>query len=106
MLHCFTETLEMARAALELNYFISISGIVSFRNASALREVVKYLPLERLLIETDSPYLAPVPHRGKPNEPRFVAEVAHFIAELKGVTVEELGRQTSENFYRLFSKAA
>ncbi len=106
VLHCFTETLEMARAALELNYFISISGIVSFRNASALREVVKYLPLERLLIETDSPYLAPVPHRGKPNEPRFVAEVAHFIAELKGVTVEELGRQTSENFYRLFSKAA
>ena len=106
VLHCFTETLEMAKAALELNYYISISGIATFGNASALREVVKYIPLDRLLIETDSPYLAPIPHRGKPNEPRFVAEIARFIAELQGVAVEELGWQTSKNFYRLFTKAS
>lgn len=106
VLHCFTETLEMAKAALDLNYYISISGIVTFRNASTLREVVEYLPMDRLLIETDSPYLAPVPHRGKPNEPRFVADVARFIAELKGVSPEVLGEQTSANFYRLFSGAA
>ena len=106
VLHCFTESLAMAKAALEMNYYISISGIVTFRNAAELREVVDYLPLDRLLIETDSPYLAPVPHRGKPNEPRFVADVARYIAELKGVTPEVLGEQTSANFYRLFSRAS
>ncbi|WP_257283941.1 TatD family hydrolase [Endozoicomonas sp. SESOKO1] len=105
VLHCFTESLAMAKAALDLNYYISISGIVTFRNASALREVVDYLPMDRLLIETDSPYLAPVPHRGKSNEPRFVADVARFIAGLKGVTPEELGEKTSGNFYRLFHRA-
>ena len=106
VLHCFTESLEMAKAALDLNYYISISGIVTFRNTSALQEVVDYLPMDRLLIETDSPYLAPVPYRGKSNEPRFVADVARFIAELKGVTPEELGEKTSDNFYRLFRRAA
>ena len=106
VLHCFTETLEMAKAALDMNYCISISGIVTFRNAAELRDVVKYLPLDRLLIETDAPYLAPVPHRGKANEPRFVAEVARFIAELKGVSPEVLGEKTTENFYRLFTRAS
>lgn len=105
VLHCFTESWEMAKAALDMGYYISISGIVTFRNASALREVVKQLPMDRLLIETDAPYLAPVPHRGKSNEPRFVAEVGRFVADLKGVSVEELARQTSDNFYRLFKKA-
>lgn len=106
VLHCFTESLEMAKSALDLGYYISISGIVTFRNAAALREVVEYIPLDRLLIETDSPYLAPVPHRGKSNEPRFVADVARFIAELKGVSAEAIGEKTSENFFRLFSRAA
>lgn len=105
VLHCFTESLDMAKAALDLNYYISISGIVTFRNAAALREVVQFLPMDRLLIETDSPYLAPVPHRGRSNEPRFVVEVARFIAGLKGVTPEVLGEKTTENFYRLFSRA-
>ena len=105
VLHCFTESLEMAKAALDLNYYISISGIVTFRNASALREVVKYIPMDRLLIETDSPYLAPVPHRGVPNEPRFVVEVAGFIAELKGVTPEQFGNATANNFFALFRGA-
>jgi len=106
VLHCFTESWEMARAALDLNYMISISGIVTFRNASELREVVKQVPLERLLIETDAPYLAPVPHRGKKNEPKYVIEVAQCVADLKGVSVEELAQVTSANFYRLFSAAA
>ncbi|WP_062268826.1 TatD family hydrolase [Endozoicomonas arenosclerae] len=106
VLHCFTESWEMARAAMDLNYLISISGIVTFRNASELREVVKKIPLDRLMIETDSPYLAPVPHRGKPNEPSFLPDVARCVAELKGVSVEELVEVTSENFFRLFPKAA
>ncbi len=106
VLHCFTESWDMAKAAMDMNYFISFSGIVTFRNASELREVAKKTPLDRILIETDSPYLAPVPHRGKSNEPRFVADVAKFMAELKGISVEELGRITSENFYRLFPRAA
>ena len=105
VLHCFTESWDMAKAALDMNYYISISGIVTFRNASALRDVVKTLPMDRLLIETDAPYLAPVPHRGKSNEPRFVADVAYFVADLKGVSVEELASQTSDNFYRLFTRA-
>ena len=105
VLHCFTGSLEMAKTALDLNYYISISGIVTFRNASALRDVVEYLPMDRLLIETDSPYLTPVPNRGKSNEPRFVADVARFIAELKGITTEEVGKKTSGNFYRLFHRA-
>ncbi len=105
VLHCFTESWEMARAALDLNYYISISGIVTFRNADSLREVVKKLPLDRLLIETDSPYLAPVPYRGKSNQPRYVRAVAEYIAELRGISTQQLGECTTENFFRLFSRA-
>ncbi len=105
VLHCFTESWEMAAAAIEQNYFISFSGIVTFRNAEALREVARKVPLERILIETDSPYLAPVPYRGKQNEPRYVPEVARCIAALKGVSIETIARATSDNFYRLFSRA-
>ena len=104
VLHCFTETLEMAKQAMELGFYISISGIVTFKNASELRDVVKALPLDRLLIETDSPYLAPVPHRGKENQPAFVKDVAEFIANLKNVSVQELAQQTSNNFHDLFIK--
>lgn len=106
VLHCFTETFEMAQAAIEMDFYISISGIVTFNSADELREVVKAIPLSRLLIETDSPWLAPVPHRGKQNQPGYVVEVAEFIAELKGGTVEELARCTTENFYNLFSLTA
>ncbi|OED41635.1 hydrolase TatD [Endozoicomonas sp. (ex Bugula neritina AB1)] len=105
VLHCFTESWDMAKAALDMNYYISISGIVTFRNATELGEVVKRLPMSRLLIETDAPYLAPVPHRGKSNEPRFVVDVATCVAELKGVSVEELAERTTENFYHLFNRA-
>lgn len=106
VLHCFTESWEMAKAAMDMNYFISFSGIVTFKNAAELREVAEKMPLDRMLIETDSPYLAPVPFRGKPNEPAFVREVAHFLAELKGISVEELIRITGDNFHKLFTKAA
>ena len=95
----------MAQAAIEMDFYISISGIVTFNSASELREVVKAIPLERLLIETDSPWLAPVPHRGKQNQPGYVVEVAEFIADLKGVSVQELAEATTQNFYRLFSLA-
>lgn len=105
VLHCFTESWEMAKAALDLNYFISFSGIVSFRNASELRDVLKQVPLERILIETDAPYLAPVPHRGKKNEPKYVVDVAQCIADIKGVSLEKIAEISTENFYRLFSKA-
>ncbi|MEO0443895.1 MAG: TatD family hydrolase [Pseudomonadota bacterium] len=106
VLHCFTESWAMAKQAIEMNYMISISGIVTFRNASELRDVVKLIPLDRLLVETDSPYLAPVPYRGKPNEPQYVREVAEYIAQLKGLRFEELAKITSDNFYRLFAKAS
>ena len=96
----------MALAAIEMDFYISISGIVTFNSADELREVVKAIPLERLLIETDSPWLAPVPHRGEQNQPGYVVEVAEFIAELKGVTVKELAEITTQNFYTLFSLAA
>lgn len=102
VLHCFTESLEMAKQAMDFGFYISISGIVTFRNASELRDVVRALPLERLLVETDSPYLAPVPHRGQQNQPAFVRDVAKYIAELKGVSLEELARVTSDNFHQLF----
>ncbi len=104
VLHCFTETLPMAMAAIDLGFYISISGIVTFHSASELREVVKAIPLDRLLVETDSPWLAPVPHRGKQNQPAYVLEVAEFIADLKGVSTAELAKITTDNFYRLFSK--
>ena len=105
VLHCFTENWEMASAALDLDFYISLSGIVTFRNASALREVAKKVPLDRLLVETDAPWLAPVPHRGKQNEPQFVRDVAEFIADLRGINYLELQTATTENFHRLFSKA-
>ena len=102
VMHCFTETLDVARAAMDLGFHISFSGIVTFRNATALREVAKAVPLERMLIETDSPYLAPVPMRGKRNQPAYVRHVAEGIAALRGIAVEEVGRVTSGNFFRLF----
>lgn len=106
VLHCFTENWEMAERALDLNYYISISGIVTFKNAEELREVVRRVPLDKLLIETDSPYLAPVPMRGKSNEPAFVKHVAQCVADLKKVSYEELCEVTSQNFFKLFAKAA
>ncbi len=105
VLHCFTENWEMARRGLELGFYISFSGIVTFRNAEALREVVKKVPLDRLLVETDSPYLAPVPHRGKPNEPRHVRLVAEKVAEVRGVPLETVIERTGENFFTLFASA-
>ncbi|MER2492148.1 TatD family hydrolase [Catenovulum sediminis] len=103
VLHCFTESLEMAKAAIDLNFYISISGIVTFGNAAELRDVVRALPIERLLVETDSPWLAPKPYRGKQNQPAYVREVAQFVADLKGVSLNQLAETTTENFYRLFS---
>lgn len=91
---------------MDMNYYISFSGIVTFKNAVELREVAEKMPLDRMLVETDSPYLAPVPYRGKPNEPGFVREVAEFLAELKGISTEEMIRITGENFHALFKKAA
>lgn len=105
VLHCFTEDWAMARAALDLGFYISLSGIVTFRNAEALREVARQVPADRLLVETDSPYLAPVPYRGKPNLPQYVREVAAFIANLRGVSFETLAEQTTANFCRLFPLA-
>ncbi|WP_444939316.1 TatD family hydrolase [Microbulbifer sp. JMSA002] len=106
VLHCFTESWEMAKAALDLDYYISLSGIVTFKNAEDLRDVARKLPLDRLLVETDSPYLAPIPYRGKPNIPAYVREVAEFIAELRGISYEQLAEITTENFLRLFPRAA
>jgi len=100
--HCFTETMDVARAALDLGFMISFSGILTFKNAADLREVAAFVPLDRCLIETDSPYLAPVPYRGKTNNPSYVPFVAKQIAELKGVPVETIAQATSENFERLF----
>ena len=105
VMHCFTESQTVAEQALALNFYISISGIVTFKNAVALKEVAKNIPLDRLLIETDSPYLAPVPYRGRTNEPGWVKYVAEAIAELRGMPTEALGHATSANFFRLFSAA-
>lgn len=102
VMHCFTETLEVARAAMELNFYISFSGIVTFKNAVAIKEIAKTVPLERTLIETDSPYLAPVPQRGKTNEPAWVRHVAEEIARLRGISLEAVAEATSANFFRLF----
>ncbi|WP_447046196.1 TatD family hydrolase [Vreelandella sp. H-I2] len=106
VLHCFTEDLAMAREAVRLGFYISLSGIITFRNAASLRELARQLPLDRLLIETDSPYLAPVPYRGKPNEPAWVVEVAECIAQERGISVDEVAMQTTVNFYQLFRAAA
>ena len=103
VLHCFTEDYDTAKAALDLGFYISISGIMTFRNADELRNVVKKLPLDRLLIETDAPYLAPVPYRGKTNQPAYVTAVAKAVAEVKGIELQQLAQQTTANFYKLFS---
>jgi len=100
--HCFTESMEVARAALDLGFHLSFSGILTFKTAADLREVARYVPLDRCLIETDSPYLAPVPHRGKTNTPAWVPHVAHLIAELKGVPVRQVADATRFNFEQLF----
>ena len=100
--HCFTETAEVARAGLDMGYYISLSGIVTFKNAQHLRDVAAFVPLDRLLIETDSPYLAPMPYRGKTNNPSYVPFVAKQIAEVRGISVEEVAEATSANFDRLF----
>jgi len=105
VLHCFTEDWEMAKKGLDLGFYVSFSGIVTFRTAETLREVARKVPADRILVETDAPWLAPVPHRGKPNRPAWVARVAECVAELKGVEVEVVHRQTSENFARLFPRA-
>jgi TatD DNase family protein len=102
VMHCFTESYEVAKQAMDLGFYISISGIVTFKNAADLREVVRQVPLERLLIETDSPYLAPVPYRGKTNQPAFVKYVAEEIAKIKGISLEEVAQTTTNNFFRLF----
>lgn len=104
VIHCFTASDAFADIALELGLYISISGIVTFRNAKALQETARRIPGDRLLIETDSPFLAPVPHRGKACEPAFVADTARMLADLRGISVEQLAEQTSRNFYDLFTK--
>jgi len=104
LIHCFTGTQKLADAALELGLYISVSGIATFKNSTALRDVIKTVPLERLLVETDAPFLAPVPYRGKTNEPAFVVHTAKMLAELKGVPESQLAQATTENFFRLFSK--
>ena len=103
--HCFTETAEVARAGLDLGLYISFSGILTFKNAQDLRDVASFVPMDRILIETDSPYLAPVPHRGKTNNPSYVPFVAQQIADIKGMTVEAVAEATSRNFDQLFSAA-
>lgn len=100
--HCFTETQAVAKAALELGFYISFSGILTFKNAQDLRDIAAWIPMDRMLIETDSPYLAPVPHRGKTNNPSYVPWVARQIAQVRGLSEEEVGQQTSANFDRLF----
>jgi len=105
VLHCFTEDLDMAQQAIELGFSISISGIATFKNADALRCVIRELPIEKLLIETDAPWLTPMPFRGKPNEPKHVVEVAKMIANLKNMSLDDVARQTTKNFHQLFKKA-
>lgn len=105
VMHCFTETLEMAKAALDLDFYISFSGIITFKNAAEIRAVCQYVPLERILIETDSPYLAPVPYRGKINRPCWVQYVAQQVADVKDLTTDEVAKATTDNFYQLFTKA-
>jgi TatD DNase family protein len=106
VMHCFTESLDVALEAIKLNFYISFSGIVTFKNATDLKEVAKAIPLDRMLIETDSPYLAPVPYRGKINDPSYVIHVAEEIAKLKNISVDEVGDITTRNFFKLFSKCS
>lgn len=102
VMHCFTESYEVAKAAMEMGFFISFSGIVTFKSAKELQETCKQVPLDRMLIETDSPYLAPIPYRGKTNEPAWVSKVGEFIANLKDIPIETLANHTSNNFYECF----
>ncbi|GGP50995.1 DNAse [Shewanella algicola] len=106
VLHCFTENWEMAKAAIDLGFYISVSGIVTFKNAAELRSVIRQVPKDRLLVETDSPYLAPVPHRGQENQPAYVRDVAEFVAELRGEKFDDLAQYTTDNFFNLFKDAA
>ncbi|MEI6412904.1 MAG: TatD family hydrolase [Pseudomonadota bacterium] len=106
VLHCFTEDWPMARAALDLGFYISFSGILTFRNAETLRDVARRVPMDRLLVETDAPYLAPVPYRGQSNRPTWVVEVAKCLADLRGLSLEEIAAGTTDNFYRLFPAGA
>lgn len=106
VIHCFTEDWSTARACLDLGFYISLSGILTFRNAAALRETAGRLPLDRVLVETDCPYLAPVPHRGKENQPAWVVHVADTLARVQGVSIQRVADQTSRNFFRLFPLAA
>ncbi|TKB45892.1 TatD family hydrolase [Thalassotalea mangrovi] len=105
VLHCFTESWEMAEQAMEMGFYISFSGIVTFKNAAELRAVAAKVPDDRFLIETDAPYLAPVPHRGKQNQPAYVVHVAELLAEVRGQSVEEIARLSSENYWRLFHRS-
>ena len=105
VMHCFTESLEVALQARELGFYISFSGIVTFKNALALKEVARHVPLERILVETDSPYLAPMPFRGKTNQPAYVKYVAEEVARLRGISFEELAEASTNNFFRLFQQA-
>ena len=105
VMHCFTESQEVAEQAMELGFYISLSGIVTFKNAGALKEVARNIPLDRMLVETDSPYLAPIPYRGKTNQPAYVRYVAEHVAELRGITPQEVAEATTRNFFRLFKQA-
>ncbi len=105
VMHCFTETWEVATAALDLGFYISFSGIITFKNAADLREVVRQVPLDQMLIETDSPYLAPVPYRGKTNQPAYVKYVAESVSQIKNVPLEVVAKTTTENFFKLFPHA-
>jgi TatD DNase family protein len=104
VLHCFTSGRDLAFAAIELGHYVSFTGILTFKNSDALREVAAALPAERVLVETDAPYLAPLPYRGKRNEPAYVTETAKVLAEVRGVSPDEIARQTTDNFFRLFNK--
>ena len=105
VLHCFTEDWEMARSAMDMNFYVSFSGIVTFKNAQDLKGVARQMPIERILVETDSPYLAPVPKRGKSNQPAYVRYVAEYIAGLREQSLEEFAAATTDNFYTLFKTA-
>ncbi len=105
VLHCFTESLEMAEAAMEMGFYISASGIISFNSAKELQQTFRQIPLKRILVETDSPYLAPVPYRGKENQPAYTRQVAECLAEIKGISIEQVAEQTTQNFFDLFSLA-
>jgi len=104
VLHCFTSGERLARAAVDLGFYISFSGILTFKKTQALQAIARDLPLDRILVETDAPYLAPMPHRGKTNEPAFVAHTAARLADLRGITTDELTAATTANFHRLFAK--